>query len=189
MPCSFCESPLYALGLCNAHYKKFKKYSDPLHKVKIRGSLAERFWPKVDRNAGDCWRWTGAVSSTGYGVIQEGGRGSRNLSAHRVAYEIANGPIEEGKVVMHSCDNRWCVKPAHLKLGTTSENIKDAYDKGRKVSPFAGKKMTAKLTMKHVATIRAFPLMKHTELAKMLGVSPNCIRSVRTGRTWKDSPP
>lgn len=137
MHCSFCNDKVYALGLCNKHYKKFKKYGDPVAEVRPRGTLYERFWAKVDKTgASECWNWTGGFSSTGYGLIQEGGRATAMVSAHRVAYELANGPVPEGMYVLHACDNRACVNPRHLSVGTQSRNIKDAYDRGRKSSPF-----------------------------------------------------
>lgn len=88
---------------------------------------------------------------------------------------------------MHTCDNRSCVNPAHLKWGTASENIQDAYDKCRKVSPF--KRGTAHhgavLNATQVRFIKAHPAMKQAELERMFGVSRSAIVAIREGRTWK----
>lgn len=136
-----------------------------------------------------CWPWTGAKSAKGYGFIQEAGRGSRNLLAHRFAYEMRNGPIPAGLVVMHSCDNPSCVNPDHLSAGSQSQNIIDAFTKGRKFSPVPSgeRNKRSKLTLEQAKFIKANQQMKHTELAKMFNLSPNCIRSVRIGRTWRDA--
>lgn len=86
-------------------------------------SLAERFWPKVDTSGGPdaCWPWTASLNNVGYGQINEGGRG-RPLLAHRVAWELAAGPIPDGLHVDHLCRNRPCVNPTHLEPVTQALN-------------------------------------------------------------------
>ncbi len=86
----------------------------------------QRFWSKVDRS-GDCWLWTAARRPLGYGALKVGGR---VLHAHRVAYELVYGKIPPDLIVLHICDNPPCVNPAHLRVGTRSENTRDMYAKG-----------------------------------------------------------
>lgn len=90
-----------------------------------------RFWVKCDRRDDDtdaCWIWVGGRDARGYGQI---GFCDTVLRAHRVSYEIVNGPIPGGMHVCHSCDNPSCVNPHHLWLGTASDNIRDMVRKGR----------------------------------------------------------
>lgn len=92
-------------------------------------SIADRFWPKVDKRGPDeCWEWNSARNPRGYGhfVILR-----QDYRAHRISYELANGPIPEGMHVMHMCDNPPCVNPAHLRLGDHTENMHDMRRKDR----------------------------------------------------------
>lgn len=189
MSCELCESAVYARGLCQKHYRRFLR--QPSGRTKsIRGTYQERFAHKLIKSgADDCWEWPGARTGKGYGVIQEGAKGSRLLLAHRVSYEVHKGPIPEGLLILHSCDNRACVNPAHLRAGTQSENIIEAIGKFRKFVPkqSGAENSRSKLTLEQAKFIKAHPELPHTELAKLFGLSPNCIRGVRIGRTWKDA--
>ena len=92
----------------------------------------ENWWSKVD--AGDnCWFWTAGRDRDGYGrfAVGLGGKAQAHVRAHRFAYETFNGPIPDGLVVMHTCDNPPCVNPRHLELGTSQDNNDDKVQKGR----------------------------------------------------------
>lgn len=101
------------------------------------------FWLQVDkRGDGDCWVWTGKRwPHAGYGKSY-----GRSQYAHRVAFALVNGPIPDGKHVMHTCDNRLCCNPNHLKLGTHMDNMADRTAKGRTARHYGETNHVAKLS-------------------------------------------
>lgn len=111
-------------------------------------TVERRFWDKVTPSSNnDCWYWQGSLYSNGYGYLHISGRGRGRKTglAHKVSYSLHKGPIPEDLVVMHSCDNRSCVNPQHLSLGTRKENMQDCLKKGRfKGGPPLGNKNASK---------------------------------------------
>lgn len=95
-------------------------------------SPTDRFWALVDRS-GDCWTRRSDPSTADTGGYWSFGIDGRSISAHRYAWVITNGEIPDGQQVCHSCDNRGCVRPSHLFLGTAKENAHDRREKGRTV--------------------------------------------------------
>jgi hypothetical protein len=103
--------------------------------------LDEKFWRKVGpENESGCRLWLASCDSRGYGHIWDKGK---LRIAHRVAWELTNGPIPDGLWVLHRCDVRRCVNPAHLFLGTHDDNMHDMVRKGRHV-PCLGDKNGAR---------------------------------------------
>lgn len=92
--------------------------------------LADRFWAKVQKaGPDDCWPWLASRMPKGYGKL--GIASTTPKLAHRVSWELHYGPIPEGLFVCHRCDNPPCVNPAHLFLGTCTDNLRDMVAKGR----------------------------------------------------------
>ena len=146
----------------------------------------KRFWAKVDRGNGpdECWPWTAArYVRAGYGACRAAGR---VVYAHRIAYRLAHGPIPPGLCICHSCDNPWCVNPAHLWAGTHAENMRDAIAKGRKVAP-RGKR---RITKADIPDIRAARARGDTQrvVARRYGVSEGTIGNIDNDVYWSHIP-
>lgn len=91
-----------------------------------------RFWAKVRRGC-ECWLWLSQRTPGGYGQFHFGPRGTPPWYAHRLSWELANGPVPDGLSVLHHCDTPACVNPQHLFVGTHTDNMRDASRKGRLV--------------------------------------------------------
>ena len=150
-----------------------------------RRRLVDQFWDSTDRS-GECWVWLGKRDRKGYGRIR---RNWRDLLAHRYAYELSVGPIPEGLLVLHICDNPPCVNPDHLFAGTAADNTRDMIAKGRARHPVGEAHQFALLTEAIVREIRThrgrYQRGELTALAQRLGVAPETIQSARKGVTWK----
>lgn len=188
-----CCADVYAAGLCSPHYarKRTKGTTDP--GPRAHGSAEERFRRYVAAGAEDeCWEWQGKSKIKGYGVIGMGGRRGPKILAHRFAYTLANGPIPEdgpgyhGYVVMHTCDNRLCCNPAHLVLGTQTENVADMNRKNRGVTPAlkGSKHPNSRFTEEDVRYMRRSP-KSNVELAKEFGCARQVIGNIRRRISWK----
>lgn len=129
-----------------------------------------------------CIIWKGAKLKGGYGIVRLEGR---TQTAHRVAYKKEHGDIPEGMVIMHLCDNPSCVNPAHLQLGTQSQNRQDCVNKGRTNSPSGEAHYNAKLTADIVLEIRSSTL-NNAQLANIYGISRRTISDARRGKTWRN---
>lgn len=129
-----CTRPYRARGYCLSHYKKFRVYETPCEWPIT--PLPDRLWARIDRRADDkCWPWTGKVNGSGYGIIGLGRRSEGKSAVHRVAYEIAIGPIPDGHQLDHTCHNdtecfgggdcehRRCCNPKHLEPVTQQINV------------------------------------------------------------------
>lgn len=145
--------------------------------------IADRFWESVDAGApDDCWPWLGFIEPQGYGRTSIS---HRNIGAHRVSYMLANGPIPDGQVVRHSCDNRACVNPAHLLVGTQGDNVRDAVARDR--IAHGTRVWNAVLDESTVREIRRLRRAGWATagIARHLGFNDQAVRDVVSGRTWR----
>lgn len=145
-----------------------------------------RFWPKVDKS-GDCWMWTAAKIPTGYGRLRRSKKDDGWAYAHRVSWEIHNGPIPSGLCVLHKCDNPPCVNPEHLWLGTMADNMRDRDRKGRqargrRMAESTGKRKLTEQQAIEILSLRPFATAR--EVSAMYPVSIPSIFSIWGGHSW-----
>lgn len=153
----------------------------------------ERFNAKVNKSGnvpahcpelGPCWEWTAYTLKTGYGYFSY--KHAKAKYAHRVAYEMAFGEIPDGLCVLHKCDHPSCVRPSHLFLGTTQDNIADKISKKRHI---AGERVpTHKLTESEVMIIRQRYIeggITYQQLADEYNVRGSTICLLIRNKTWK----
>lgn len=148
----------------------------------------KNFWNKVDKTS-KCWDWTG-YTLNGYGKVN---LNAKVYNAHRISLIISGSKIlpskselgASGEVIMHSCDNRKCVNPKHLKLTTQKENLADALAKGRRVLPdwSNSKNPKAKLSNRDVKEIRK-STKKPTELSLLYKVDKSQIYNIINNKSW-----
>lgn len=132
-----------------------------------------------------CWLWTGTKDGGGYGVLFWGPHGRKHKGAHRVSY--AAFVADPGALhVCHRCDNPSCVNPAHLFLGTPSENHRDKVAKGRANTPRGERTGGAKLTDECVLAIvrRLEAGDRQADIANDYGVTAPVISYISTGKAW-----
>ena len=137
----------------------------------------------------ECWEWEAGKNNYGYGCIQ---KGCRALKAHRVSYELFVGPIPEGLIVRHKCDNPGCVNPHHLEVGTDADNVRDKVERGRQAK--GGEHGRARLCEPEVALIKKF-FARHPPvtgwnggqcnfLARWFGVAVQTVSDIHAQKRW-----
>ena len=153
--------------------------------TKLKLSLEEKFWKKVDKGGeGDCWLWTG--SDNGKGGYGRMGIDGKAKSAHRISWELHNEKIPEGMHVLHHCDVRNCVNPAHLYIGTHQDNVNDRIRRGRQLR--GENHGSSKLTSKDVAEIRrlyATGVLSPKHIGGMFLVSGGHVSCIAKGKYWQ----
>ncbi len=169
--------------------------------------LEQRFWQNIQKTT-TCWVWIGSRNKANYGRIGSRELGQRVILAHRLSWELHNGPIPDGLFVCHHCDNPPCVNPTHLFLGTKVDNARDMAAKGRhafqqhperaargekngshthpECLPRGEHHHRAKLTDDDVRAIRMLRNAGHTmpSLATQFGVTLGTIKRVVYRKGW-----
>ena len=167
-----CDTPRFKSRLfCSRHYMKMRQLDHP--SIKPRQPRPVRFWAKVQKTE-NCWEWRGSIKFDGYGSFD-------GNQAHIWSWVLNCGPVPSGLWVLHTCDNRKCVRPSHLYLGTAKDNSRDRDIRHRT------NHRHRTLTAQSVKDIRALYAEGHTslrELAALFGVSSTCIHLIVIGKTW-----
>lgn len=161
--------------------RKMREYKRPNKYM----TLDERFWFCVVRKSNDeCWEWTGTKTNRGYGNIEIDGHA---VGAHRLSYIIHFGEIPPNMDICHHCDNRGCVNPNHLFVGTNMDNVQDKIRKGRQ--PHGMNIKLSKLCDDDIPKIRSlYATGKYSqrEIAKMFGLKTHVsICRIINGTGWK----
>jgi hypothetical protein len=128
-----------------------------------------------------CWEWTWGVNKSGYGKTTIA---KRFVYAHRLAYEMAVGPIPSGLLVLHKCDNPRCINPNHLEIGDYAKNSADMSARGRSTR---GERGARKLTKQQVEQIRQMAIHGHTQraIAKLFNVAQASVWRIVSGKAWR----
>lgn len=147
----------------------------PAQKVDVKTRLLRM----SEKQPNGCWLWTGSISKRGYGRIQIAGE---NHYAHRVSFELLNGPVPPGLFVCHNCDVTQCVNPEHLFAGSPSDNSRDRDRKGRAGHQKPGwKPPSQKLTsdnVEHIRIIASLGIMTQKKIGQLFGVSHSNISMI-----------
>jgi hypothetical protein len=158
--------------------------------MKIRGQTVHEPYERIKKMsnpdaATGCWNWLGSKRN-GYGRLIVGSRlnGTRkSMSAHRYAFESLIGPIPDGLYVCHKCDNRACINPKHLFLGTHQDNVDDREKKGRNNHIKGEQSPHAKITNAQADEIRTSPKPCRS-LAAEYGIDRSTIIRIKNGKSW-----
>lgn len=181
-PCKIegCNKKSHCQFLCSMHYARLVRHGDPLITKNNKSLVTWEYLLScsITDEQTECIEWQKAKSK-GYGAVFFNGK---TVRTHCVSYILNIGNIPDGLFVCHHCDNKLCINPEHLFVGTQKNNIQDAISKGRML--LGEKNGHAKLTKKDIISIRQMDGF-HRDIAKMFGVSRGCISHVKRRSTWK----
>lgn len=171
------------LGWCLAHYKRYNRYGDPLSGASDHHKTPEdAFLARAIQKPSGCVEWSGSSDNKGYGQLRIGGK---LIKAHRYAWARSNGPIPEGMVILHKCDNPRCVNIDHLSAGTQLENVKDMDAKGRRINNQAKGNdcHAAKVNPDIVRLIRA-DTRRQIDIAAEYGITQTVVSKIKLKQAW-----
>lgn len=174
------DTPTLTKGLCTKHYQRNKRHGSPyLTKKPPRGLSREEFleWRGWTVSESGCWEINGARDRDGYAHVNYAGKAHK---AHRFAYETWVGPIPEGHLVRHKCDNPCCINPNDLETGTDLDNVHDMISRGRQ------KTLLTVEQVREARMLRETTSMTIQEIADHYNVGHPCMVAVIYRRSWKN---
>ena len=169
-----CDHKFFALGYCNKHYRRFKRYGDTESRAAKNMTDLQYFQSHTEPQSTGCIHWVVDIRGSGYGYCKRGGP---VMLAHRWVYSLYYGDIPDGVVIRHKCDNRVCVNIDHLESGTKADNNRDTTVRERHAR--------IKLSNQQILEIRdrISKGEKQRDLAKEYGVSEQHISGIKYRRT------
>ena len=183
-----CNLPVVALGLCNKHWRRNKKFGSPeavsSHSGLFRGLTAEERFARSIVKTDGCWLWKASKDKNGYGIFRGSLAGVLFTRAHRFSYAMHTGDLLVGMHALHTCDNPSCVNPEHLFSGTNADNMRDKTEKGRSRVPIGEQNGHAILTERQVRRILKDP-RPYAEIAAQYKVATSTIGSIKQRHSWK----
>jgi len=176
----------------DSSYETSPRTSLPRSDDDVWDILPDRMKSKISVDDEGCWRWTGYITPSGYGLVSVRGVPKK---VHQVLYAFSTGSWAKPLSVLHRCDKRNCCRPSCLFAGTQKDNMRDMYQKGRaarsETKARGEDNGMAKLTRESVICIRHLRIVTgtpFTSLARRFGVSKASIHSICLGTTWKHVP-
>lgn len=184
-----CDKVPVAMGMCNMHWRRNKKYGSPvallMPAAANRGRAAiDKFMERIKKVESGCWIWTGGKDSDGYGLFNGKVGGVLYRRAHRfsVVYHKHVMP-QKGDNVCHTCDTPACVNPDHLFIGTVKENQQDKWNKDRGYVHRGESHWSTKLTADDVRAIRA-STEKQRDIAQKYGLTQTTVSDIKRRKSW-----
>lgn len=164
-----------------------KSSSAKKNRAFFREDLVSLILRRISVNSAGCFEWIqDCVGEYGGFYIRAAGR-MHSIKAHRLSWLVFRGPIPAGLMILHRCNNKQCVNPSHLYIGTNTDNMRDASRDGLLVATFGERNGASKLTADCVSRIRGRIAGGESarSIAKSLGIAPQTVNDIRNRITWK----
>lgn len=140
--------------------------------------LAQRFWEKVEKTS-RCWNWTAAKNNKGYGKFWDHTE-NRLVLAHRFSWRAAGNLLTNADLVLHNCDNRVCVRPDHLRVGTHHDNMTDALSRDRG----HGRSKLNPSKVRKIRELIAHGSLSLSEIGARFSITKAAVAHIKYGVTW-----
>jgi hypothetical protein len=182
------DAPTLALGLCNRHWRRTRKYGSPVAAKRHSGMMVAlasdaRFERQVKKTP-TCWLWAGATDGDGYGIFRGDVGGIEYKRAHRFFWAFHTGEVlPRGMMICHRCENPRCVNPDRLFPGTAADNNLDKIRKGRAKAAFGSAVAGARPTAAQVKRILGDP-RPYAQIAADYSVAASTIGSIKQKVSW-----